>query len=400
MRFRFVLDEPQLDDAARVAVHSRLVIGRFACHRIKGDPRILLMADSGESVELAVEKIDAESSDVLDRGHNWSTWRFSGLIRTASAWNRSPVHLRFECGIEIEQVEIPWKTFAEEEVRRFLAAKDDLAQRIRPLLRCHRILEENVPCGSEFEGSEKLTCTGCGARAEIVDGRFSFGTPVELGREVFSGRNDLPGSFFGDPRTISEVVRLQDGLILDVGSGWRYHYEPNVVHFDTIGFPTTDVLADGAVLPFADESFDAVFSFSVLEHVKEPARVVSEMKRVVKKGGMIQVSAPHLIQYHGHPDHYFNPTFRGLRHLLGDGVDIEIDETPVWGHPVWGLVEILRDWMAALPSEAAIEFANTTVAELASSTASLFGRRFVNELDLVRARGIATNNFIVARRRC
>jgi len=171
-----------------------------------------------------------------------------------------------------------------------------------------------------------------------------------------------------------------------------------VVHFDTIRFPTTDVLADGGVLPFADESFDAVFSFSVLEHVKDPARVVSEMKRVVKRGGVIQISAPHLIQYHGHPDHYFNPTFRGLRHLLGDGVDIEIDETPVWGHPVWGLVEILRDWLAALPPESAREFANATVAELTSPATSLFERRFVRELDLAKARGIATNNFIVARR--
>lgn len=398
MRFRFVLDEPQVDDAARVAVHSRLVIGRFACRRRAEDPRVVLVAESGDSVEFAVEEIDAESSDFLEGGRNWSTWRFSGLVRTGAAWNRPPVRIRFEYGLEVEQVDIPWRTFTDEEMRRFIATKDALIRRVRPLLRCCRIHNGHSPCGAVFEGLVELTCSGCGARAEIVDGCITFGTQAEQGRNVFHGRNDLPGSFFGDPRTINEVSRLRDGMVLDVGSGWRYHYESNVVHFDTIRFPTTDVLADGGVLPFADESFDAVFSFSVLEHVKDPARVVSEMKRVVKRGGVIQISAPHLIQYHGHPDHYFNPTFRGLRHLLGDGVDIEIDETPVWGHPVWGLVEILRDWLAALPPEAAREFANATVAELTSPATSLFERRFVRELDLAKARGIATNNFIVARR--
>lgn len=397
MRFRVVLDEPQQDDAVRVAVHSRLVIGRFASRRRDQNPRVRIVAANGDSLELAVEPIDADSVDALDAGRKWSTWRFSGLIRTGTSWNVSPVHLRFDCGGEIEQVEIPWRVFTDEEVRMFDAVRAQLAQKIRPLLRCCELRNGGERCGAPFEGTVELICEACGSRAEIAEGCFIVGALSEPLRRVFRGRNDLPGSFFGDARTIDEVTRLRDGLILDVGSGWRYHYEPNVVHFDTIRFPTTDVLADGSVLPFADESFDAVFSFSVLEHVKDPARVVNEMKRVVKRGGVIQISAPHLIQYHGHPDHYFNPTFKGLRHLLGDGVDVEIDETPIWGHPVWGLVEILRDWLDALPPEAAVEFAKTTVAEL-SSTSSLFGKSFVSELDLEKARGIATNNFIVARR--
>ena len=39
----------------------------------------------------------------------------------------------------------------------------------------------------------------------------------------------------------------------------------------------------GESLPFADDSFDAVFECAVLHHVPDPARVVSEMIRVAKK---------------------------------------------------------------------------------------------------------------------
>ena len=40
----------------------------------------------------------------------------------------------------------------------------------------------------------------------------------------------------------------------------------------------------GDSLPFADNSFDAVLECAVLHHVPDPARVVSEMIRVAKKG--------------------------------------------------------------------------------------------------------------------
>ena len=54
---------------------------------------------------------------------------------------------------------------------------------------------------------------------------------------------------------------------------------------------TFDV-ADAATLPFADGSFDVAAAITVLEFVRDPARVVSEMVRCVKKtGGMLIVGA-------------------------------------------------------------------------------------------------------------
>ena len=45
-------------------------------------------------------------------------------------------------------------------------------------------------------------------------------------------------------------------------------------------------------LPFADNSFDAVFSHALLEHLKEPVKAALELKRVLKPGGMLGVCTP------------------------------------------------------------------------------------------------------------
>ena len=43
--------------------------------------------------------------------------------------------------------------------------------------------------------------------------------------------------------------------------------------------------ADACALPFADRSFDRAFSLLVLQFVPDPARVVAEMRRVVRPDG-------------------------------------------------------------------------------------------------------------------
>jgi SAM-dependent methyltransferase len=52
----------------------------------------------------------------------------------------------------------------------------------------------------------------------------------------------------------------------------------------------TTVAADGHRLPFPDAVADVTFSSNVLEHVAEPVRLVDEMVRVTRPGGLLYVS--------------------------------------------------------------------------------------------------------------
>ncbi len=49
--------------------------------------------------------------------------------------------------------------------------------------------------------------------------------------------------------------------------------------------PIVDVKADILDLPFEDESFDVIFCNHVLEHIEDDKKAMSELYRVMKKGG-------------------------------------------------------------------------------------------------------------------
>ncbi|MFH1571589.1 MAG: class I SAM-dependent methyltransferase [Gemmatimonadota bacterium] len=75
------------------------------------------------------------------------------------------------------------------------------------------------------------------------------------------------------------------------------------------------VWGSGLDLPFGSAAFDTVVSFQVLEHVPEPARMMAEMARVLRPGGRLIVSAPHMWGVHEEPHDYFRFTGFGLAHL-------------------------------------------------------------------------------------
>lgn len=52
------------------------------------------------------------------------------------------------------------------------------------------------------------------------------------------------------------------------------------------------VTGSGYELPFADDSFDLVALFDVIEHIPDDERVLSEVRRVLKPGGKVFLSVP------------------------------------------------------------------------------------------------------------
>lgn len=73
-----------------------------------------------------------------------------------------------------------------------------------------------------------------------------------------------------------------------------------------------DVVGDVLNMPFKDETFDAVISNQVLEHIKEPEKLFSEASRVLKTGGYFICTAPFLEPNHSDPEDYFRYTKEAL----------------------------------------------------------------------------------------
>jgi len=87
-------------------------------------------------------------------------------------------------------------------------------------------------------------------------------------------------------------------------------------------------------LPFADNTFDAVTSFSVIEHQPDKAAAVSQAARVLKPGGVFGVSFDLCQQEWGmrYPD------------ILGKALCVEDFEEFLWRHPAFYNGGQTLDW--------------------------------------------------------
>lgn len=180
-----------------------------------------------------------------------------------------------------------------------------------------------------------------------------------------------------DPDVLALIEKHKDGLVLDCGAGSRDLYFQNVVNFEIAVYPSTDVRGVGEALPFHDNSFDALISMAVLEHVKDPWRCAQEIIRVLKPGGDLICCVPFLQPMHGYPHHYYNMTEQGLRNLFSPGIDIARHEVAAGTLPIWTLNWILSSWAKGLDEKTREEFMSLSVADLMDDPMNLLSRNFV-----------------------
>lgn len=65
-----------------------------------------------------------------------------------------------------------------------------------------------------------------------------------------------------------------------------------------------DIVGDIHSLPFENNSQDAIVCIAVLEHVENPTKAASEMRRVLKDGGHLLVYVPFIYYYHAESGYY------------------------------------------------------------------------------------------------
>jgi len=118
------------------------------------------------------------------------------------------------------------------------------------------------------------------------------------------------------PKKVREIFYQESSLrLLEIGSGVR-KIHPHVVNLDIGLFDNVDVVGDGHHLPFADNSFDGVVIEVVLEHIREPEKVISEIHRVLKKRGYVYSVIPFMHPYHGYPGDYRRFSIEGVELLF------------------------------------------------------------------------------------
>jgi ubiquinone/menaquinone biosynthesis C-methylase UbiE len=128
-----------------------------------------------------------------------------------------------------------------------------------------------------------------------------------------------------------EAKSLVKGKTLEIGTGSGYGIEiisPVVdklttvdqficdidfSHFNNVEFIKMTV----PKLNFPDESFDAVFSFQVIEHIEDDKEFLSEISRVLKPGGVFICTTPNIkTSLSRNPWHVREYTSEELNHLM------------------------------------------------------------------------------------
>jgi len=141
---------------------------------------------------------------------------------------------------------------------------------------------------------------------------------------------------------VASVAYLAKGRALDIGCGeqpMREVFEGRLETIVGLDHPRTlhpedqvQVFGTALELPFAEGTFDTALCFQVLEHVPEPLQLLCEARRVLKEGGILILTAPHIWNVHEAPHDYFRYTQFGLRHLYAKaGLEV-VEVRPMAGY--------------------------------------------------------------------
>lgn len=228
-------------------------------------------------------------------------------------------------------------------------------------------------CGGNLtqESNQELRCKGCGESYALLEG-----APVMVRGEaeyaIDESLLDSPVSNHQYPARI--LTKLEEtiagnGLALDLGAGCRSFGADRLVQVEICRYPFTDVVNQSEELPFADESFDFVFSLAVTEHVRRPWVLASEIHRVTRPGGEIIVDSAFLQPLHGYPKHYFNMTGSALRSLFSE-VEVLSLEPAAYQHPWFSIRWILSSLLADLDKTSRELLSGMTIETLLEQTSA------------------------------
>jgi SAM-dependent methyltransferase len=146
--------------------------------------------------------------------------------------------------------------------------------------------------------------------------------------------HDLAGSprkWYFSPATYSQyrvtlplIRQFARGRLIDLGCGdmpFRALVIDQVSLYESLDLwprsPTVTYVGDiQNMLMIADAMYDTALCIEVLEHVPNPCAAAREIYRILKPGGRLILSVPHLSRLHDEPYDFYRYTHYGLEHLL------------------------------------------------------------------------------------
>jgi len=231
--------------------------------------------------------------------------------------------------------------------------RKDISSLIESILACPKCLAD-----LRIEGAD-ITCIGCGASFKKKDGKYYFRSVSQFDRPNLF---DKFKSFFKKfhrlysflVMTIAPTMKLvylkkrmpsgEDDVILEIGSG-NSNTDERWIKVDYFDYPNVNIVCDCENLPIKDNSVDAHYNVSVLEHVPSPSKVVFQIYRTLKKGGIVVSSVPFMMPYHASPHDYHRFTSSGVLNLFQNFKKLELG---VRSGPVSALLFIFQEMTASI----------------------------------------------------
>jgi SAM-dependent methyltransferase len=233
-----------------------------------------------------------------------------------------------------------------------------------------KFLQQTLRCPSCAKSSFSISsnaakCLKCGAEFETAGSALNFldknlKEKHEIAQTDLVSENDTGHV----PHPIMQYAFERGGWGLDCGSGQKKYRHERLIQVEIVPYSNVDVLAVNQSLPFADNTFDVVFSLDVLEHVDDPMLSANELIRVLKPGGIMLVDIPFMQCEHGYPHHYFNMTRMGFRKLFKDKLEVLTHFVPASGQPIEVIWQLISHYNHHLPANLRDRFLNLKLKEI------------------------------------
>jgi SAM-dependent methyltransferase len=170
----------------------------------------------------------------------------------------------------------------------------------------------------------------------VIYGRLQALLPSPLRRYILHFEAAIEQAVTDFAASLDKGARVLDagsgeGQYADRFNAQRYVGVDLGVGDEAWNYTRLDAIADLMALPFRDRTFDAALNVVTLEHVREPARVVEELHRVLRPGGQLLIIVPHEWEEHQTPHDYFRYTRYGIRYLLERAGFEAVTTEPVGG---------------------------------------------------------------------